>query len=330
MSNNIEVAYINSFKGGVDQAFQQTMSLFRDKVETGTQSSEFDFEDRIGIADDVRVVTTRYGTNPMMDVPHDRRRTHIKDFEWGKPIDEKDLIRVASDPSHAYTQAGLAAHKRNMDDKIIAGLTGTAYTGKEGDTPITFVGTNSGKITVGAVSNQANHLTANSRYAITAGNVEGIDIAKNYTGGSAADSGLTLAKLKAVKSTFMGTLAINDQASFPIINAMIGRAQWENLLSINEIINGDFSLRRRLENLEVTEWGGFRFHLTERLPEVDTGVRGCLFFLPKAGKLKVGTEITANMWRLPDRKNIPYIYIKACYDFTRFWGECTARVRCVE
>lgn len=331
MSNQIETHYINAFKSGIETAFQQTESLFRSFVETGNQSAEFDFEDRVGIADDVTEVTTRYGVNPIMDVPHDRRRTHIRDFEWGKPIDPKDLIRVATDPTNVYTQSGLSAHRRKMDDRIIAGLTATAYTGKEGENAVNFVGTTSGKVTVGAVSNQAGHIAADSRYAITAGLNEGIDIAKNYTGGAAADAGLTIAKLKAVKTTMMATMAITDQRQFPTINAFLGRKQWEDLLSIEEIVNGDYNVTKgRLERLEVTEWGGFRFMLSERLPAIEAGVRSCLFFMPKAGKLKIGTDITADMWRLPDRKNIPYVYIKACYDFTRFWGECTARVRCVE
>jgi hypothetical protein len=332
MSNQIETHYVNSFKSGIETAFQQTESLFRSFVETGNQTSEYDFEDRVGIADDVNEVATRFGVNPIMDVPHDRRRTHIKDFEWGKPIDPKDLVRVATDPTSAYNMAGMAAHKRKMDDRIIAGLTATAYTGKEGDTAIAFVGTNSGVVTVGAVSNPAgNIVAASNRYTVTAGNYEGIDVAKNYTGTTPADGGLTLAKLKAVKSTMMGTLAITDQRQFPVINAFLGRRQWEDLLGIAEITNGDYNVTKgRLERLEVTEWGGFRFMLSERLPLIDTNARGCLFFMPKAGKLKISTDITADMWKLPERKNIPYIYIKACYDFTRFWGECTARVRCVE
>lgn len=331
MSNQIETHYINMFRSGIATAFQQTESLFRNFVETGSQTAEFDFEDRVGIADDVAEVNTRYGVNPIMDVPHDRRRTHIRDFEWGKPIDPKDLIRVATDPTNVYTQAGLAAHKRKMDDRIIAGLVAPAYTGKEGENAVNFVGTTSGKITVGAVSNQAGHIVADSRYAVTAGLNEGIDIAKNYTGAAAADAGLTIAKLKAIKSTMMATLAITDQTQFPTINAFLGRKQWDDLLGINEIVNGDYNVTKgRLERLEVTEWGGFRFMLSERLPLVEAGVRGCLFFMPKSGKLKIGTDITADMWKLPDRKNIPYVYIKACYDFTRFWGECTARVRCVE
>jgi hypothetical protein len=261
----------------------------------------------------------------MNDVPHDRRRTALRDWDWGKPIDEKDLIRVATDPTNAYTQAGMAAANRKMDDVIIAGLTAPAYTGKEGENPVTFVGTTSAKVTVGAVSNQAGHIVTDSRYAVTAGLVEGIDVNSSF---GAATSGLTLAKLKVVKETMMGTLAF-DQREVPMINAFIGRRQWDNLLGINEVINNDFTTKGRLERLEVTEWGGFRFHISERLTKTGND-RNCMFFMPKAGKLKFSQDITANMWRLPDRKNIPYIYIKMGFGMTRMWGECLARVACTE
>lgn len=329
MSNEIEKSFINAFKGGVTQAFQQTVSKFRDVVETGSQSAEFEFEDRIGLADDVNEVNTRYGVNPMNDVPHDRRRTNLRDFDWGKPIDEKDLVRVATDPTNAYMEAGMSAHKRKMDSVIIAGLTAPVFTGKEGENTVNFVGTTSGKVTVGAVSNQAGHIVADSRYAVTAGLNEGIDVAVDYTGGTAANSGLTLAKLKVIKETMLGTLAAESQDSLPVINAFISRRQWSDLLGINEIINNDYATKGALERLEVVNWGGFSFRLSERLVKSGNN-RQCLFFMPRAGKLKFSSDITANMWRLPDRKNIPYIYIKAGYGFTRMWGECLARVQCLE
>lgn len=325
MSNEIEKAYVNAFKGGVEQAYQQLQSKFRSVVETGTQTSEFDFEDRIGIADDVQEVTTRYGSNPANEVPHDRRRTSLRDFDWGKYVDEKDLLRVATDPSHAYNQAGMAAHNRNVDRTIITGLTAPVYTGKEGETQVTFVGTTASKVTVGAVSNQGGAIVADSRYAVTAGSVEGIDV---NVGFGAGNSGLTLAKLKVVKETMLGTM-FAEQDGMPIINAFIGRRQWNDLLGITEIVNQDYATRNRLERLEVTEWGGFRFIISELLP-VASSTRSCMFFMPRAGKLKLSQEITASMWRVTEKKNIPYMYIKAGYGFTRMWGESLAKVGCYE
>jgi hypothetical protein len=141
-SNEIEKAYINSFKAGFEQAFQQSTSKMRPYVETVRQASEFDYYDRIGLADDMNLVTTRYGDNPMSEIPHDRRRIGLADYDQGKAIDEKDLIRVATDPTSAYMSALVAAGNRKIDDLIIAGLTATAYTGKAGGTQVNFATNN--------------------------------------------------------------------------------------------------------------------------------------------------------------------------------------------
>ncbi len=298
----------------------------RPYVETERQSAEFEYYDRVGLADDFQQVTTRYGDNPMSEIPHDRRRIGLGDWDQGKPIDEKDLIRVATDPTNAYTQAILAAGNRKIDDLIIAGLTADAYTGKAGATTISFVGTNSGKVTVGAVSDQQTRIIAGTYAARTSGNYEGIDIAKDYTGTTAADSGISLVKLKAVRTTMLKLDAIGQDE---ILNCFISAKQFEQLLGITEIINSDYAVRKSLAEGSVTTFMGFRFIHCERLP-LSSGVRSCFVFKPQALKLAISSDITATMWRLPDKKNIPYIYAKFGLGTTRMWGETLARVQCTE
>ena len=115
----IETSYKNMFKEGFEQAFQQSNSRLRPYVEVESQASEFDYYDRVGLADDMSEDTQRYGDNPVNEIPHDRRRIGLRDFELGKPIDEKDLIRVVSDPTNAYTTAMVASAHRKVDDLII-------------------------------------------------------------------------------------------------------------------------------------------------------------------------------------------------------------------
>ena len=324
----IEKNYRNGFKGGVELAYQQLQSQFRSLVDVTNQDGEFDFYDRIGIADDMVEDNTTASTNVDMGISHDRRRIATRPFKWGKYIDEKLIAPVATDPSNAYTQAAKGAANRRIDDLIITGLTGTAYIGKSGETSVSFVGTTSGKITVGAISNQAGNIVAGTYAALTSGNYEGIDVAKDFTGAAAADAGLTLAKLKALKETMLGTMAV-DQKDFPLINMFIGRRQWSNLLGITEIVNSDYAMKQRLESLSVTEWGGFRFVLSERLT-VASGVRSCLAFIPRSFKLAFRKDVTADMWRDSHRDNTPYLSVKMDLGGTRMYGESTARVQCVE
>lgn len=326
MSNQIETAYINSFKAGFAQAFQQRMSKLRPYVDIRQQASEFDFYDRIGLADPMQEVTSRYGKNPMNDVPHDRRRVGLRDWDWGKPIDEKDLIRVATDPTSAYMQAAVASANRKVDDLIIGGWASPAFTDKVGNTQVTFVGTTADKITVGAVSNTENRISTAGDYTLTAGNVEGIDVAVDYGTDPSADVGLTLAKLKAVRTTMMKMESI-DQDS--VLNCFITSAQVNDLLGIDEVINSDYAVRKALAEGNVTTFMGFRFIQTERLP-IASGERECWVTLPKALILSVSTDIQADMWRLTERKNIPYIYVKMGMGTSRMWGEIAAKIRCAE
>lgn len=330
-SNAIETAYINNFRAGFAQAYQQSTSRFRPFVEIESQRSEFDYYDRVGVADPMQEVTTRYGVNPFNEVPHDRRRIGMRDWDWGKAIDEKDLIRVATDPTNAYTQAGVMSANRKIDQIIMDYMFAPAFTGKAGEKVINYVGSTPGKISVGEVSNTAGFIRTDSMFELVKGDVEGIDIAPDYDGTNTTvgtNTGLTIAKLKAIREAMMGTMAITQDTKVPIF---IGRRQWDNLLATPEIINSLFALRKALAEGTVTTYLGFDFHIVENLPfDEATGVRQVVAFLPKAFKLAIGHDMGANMWRLPDRKMIPYIYIKMTMGGSRMWGENIARIGCKE
>jgi len=311
----ISTAYKNMFREGFEQAFQQMSSRLRPYVEQETQSSEFDYYDRVGLADDMSEDTTRYGDNPVNEIPHDRRRIGLNDYEMGKPIDEKDLLRVVSDPSNAYTTAMVASAHRKVDDLIITGLTDVVYTGKAGATSVLFASANSGKITVGAISNENGHIVTAGKYQLEAG-TEGINIAEDYTGAAASSTGLTVEKMRAVRQTMLRLESVTQDT---VVNAFVSSQQISDLLNQDKLINLDYSSRARLEEGKITEWGGFRFIHSERLPKAGD-VRTCFFTLPRAYKLAIGKDIQVDIWRLSGQKNIPYIYIKLAMGGSRMWG----------
>lgn len=325
MSNEIEKAYINSFKAGFAQAFQQTTSKFRPYVEIERQASEFDYYDRIGLADDMATVTSRYGDNPMSEITHDRRRIGLADYDQGKAIDEKDLVRVAMDPTSAYMQALVASANRKFDDLVISTLTATAYTGKAGATTVAFATNNADDVTIGAVSDPGNNYTATTYYNREA-STEGIDVDYRFTGTTGASSGLTLKKLKAVRTAMLRLQAIDQDE---ILNCFVSAKQLEDLLGITEVINSDYAVRKSLAEGNVTTFMGFRFIHSERLP-LASGIRSCFVFKPRAIKMSISQEISADIWRLPAKKNIPYIYVKMGLGGSRMWGENLARIGCAE
>ena len=342
----INTAYVEAFKAGFEQAYQQTESKLQPYFEQETQNEEFQYFDRIGIAEAMSEDATRFGDNPNSDIAHDRRRIGLKDYELGKYVDEKDLKRVLTDPMNAYTQALLASGKRKIDDIIIDKIFGEAYTGRSGGTTVDFSRdadtTRDTNITIGALSkNDANPVTATydastkkNGIDIVTGNKEGFSIGANYDEtdtGSTAPLGLTLEKLKAARRTMLRLEAINQD---DVVNCFLTSTQFNDLLSIEQIINSDFAVRKALAEGSVTTFMGFRFIQTERLGLNSDGTnndeRRVIVCTPRALKLSVGSALKGDMWRVPAKKNIPYIYFKLAAEASRMWGEVTGEIRCVE
>lgn len=340
-ASSIETHYVNQFKAGIEQAFQQTESVFEPYLQKDSQKSEYQYWDRIGEAEDMIEDTTRYGDNPISEIDFDRRRIGLRDFELGKPIDEKDLKRVAEDPQNAYTQALLASTKRKKDDFFLEQYFGNAHTGKKGDTTISFVkGVNdadSHNIVVGATSNGSSNkvLTpdvdgANSIISVGGAGTEGISVGSQFAGfgqtALTAGSGLTIEKLKGLRTTMLQLEAMDQDA---ILNCFITARQFEDLLNEDKIINSDYAVRKSLAEGKVTSFMGYRFIHSERLPLVGSE-RRCVVALPRAYKMTIGADTAGDMWRLTGKKKIPYIYFKLCMGGSRMWGENAAEIRCAE
>ncbi len=346
--NNIETSYVAQFREGFEQAFQQTESKLQPYFEQESQNSEYQYFDRVGVAEAMQDNTTRIGNNPNSEITHDRRRIGLKDYELGKYVDEKDLKRVITDPMNAYTQALLASGKRKIDDIIVDKIYGSAFTGKNGTTEIKFVGggdDNTGtdgvvdvgntKITVGTLTTGAGQAVNGGDLITTVGDfvvdtkeagstdTEGFCVGGSY---AAANSGLTLAKLRAVRQTMLRLNAIDQDET---VNLFCSAKQIDDLLGITEVVSSDFAVRKALVEGTVTTFLGFRFIQTERLPLVGDE-RRCLVATPKALKMSIGEGLKGDMWRDPSKKNAPYIYYKLCADATRMWGEVTGEIRCTE
>lgn len=335
--NFIEAAYYDSFRAGFEQAYQQTESKLQPYFESETQSSEFQFFDRIGEAAAMTEDTGRYEVNPQSEIENNRRRLGLKDYELGKYVDEKDLKRVLTDPMNAYTQAMLASGKRKIDDIIIDNYFGTANTGKSGGTAITYVQASTAEgqkeISVGGNNlGSSNPVAASDIYSVGSATTEGVSVGSQYDGTASGTTptGLTLAKLKGIRATMQRLEAIDQDT---VLNAFVTHKQLEDLLGIEEVINSDYAVRKSLAEGNVTTFMGFRFILTERLT-LSTGSaadeRRCIVSVPKALKMSVGTALKGDIWRDTSKKNIPYLYFKLCADASRMWGEVAGEIRCVE
>ena len=337
--NFIEKSYVAAFREGFEQAFQQTESKLQPYFESETQNSEYQYFDRIGVAEEMQDNDARFEANPNSAIDHDRRRIGLKDYELGKYIDDKDLKRVATDPMNAYTQALLASGNRKIDDIIIAGLTGDAVTGKNGTVTKTFTATADAdaKINVGADTIGAGQAVGGGNLISTAGvfnvdstsNSEGFSVGSSYDGSASgtAGLGLTLATLRAARITMLKLNAIDQDE---VINCFVTSKQIDDLLGITEVVSSDFAVRKALVEGTVVTFMGFRFIVCERLLASAGGERRCIVATPKALKLSIGEGLKGDMWRDPSKKNIPYLYYKLSTDAVRMWGEVTGEIRCVE
>lgn len=325
----INDAYVQAYKAGFEQAFQQSESKLQPYFEQESQNEEFQYFDRVGVAEAMTEDATRYGDNPNSEIAHDRRRIGLKDYELGKYVDEKDLKRVLTDPMNAYTQALLASGKRKIDDIIIDKFFGEAYVGKAGGTTRTFaegvIDENRSNIVVGGKS--AGDITAAGDYVVAGGETEGFSVGGDF---GTASSGLTLAKLRAARRTMLRLHAIDQDE---IVNCFVSAKQLDDLLGITEVVSSDFAVRKSLAEGSVTTFMGFRFIHTERLPlssGSDGDERRCIIATSKALKLSVGTALKGDVWRVPAKKNIPYVYFKLCAEASRMWGEVSGEIRCNE
>lgn len=331
----IEEAYVRQFQEGFEKAYQQEQSIFDPLVERDTQSSEFKSWQRIGTAEEMTEDTTRYGDNPVSEIPHDNRRISLRHFELGKYIDPKDLMKVVSDPSNGYTQELLKSGKRKRDDFIIEKYFADAYTGKEGAVNISYTrppdGENDIHIQVGALSaGHSNPITTAGRYELTGATTEGVSVGANFDGAGGTASGLTIEKLKALRTAMLRIEAIQQDDILPMVMTSY---QFEDLLGQDEVINADYSVRKNLAEGNVTTFMGYRFILSERLL-LSSGAGGderrCMVFTPKALKLTIGEDLKGDMWKDPSKKNIPYMYFKQCIGASRMWGEVAGEIRCLE
>ena len=295
MSNQIETALVQTYRSNIEIQFQQKGSRLRNTVRVESQKSEFDFYDRIGPVDAVEI-NSRHSDTPLLETPHTRRRVGMRDFDWADMIDRPDKIRMLADPTSSYTQNAVYALGRKVDDVIMEAAVGPAFTGKTGST-------NTGDLP--------------SSQIIPANYVEG---------GAAANSNLTIGKLRRARYLLDSAEAIDDGDS---LTCVISASQIQSLLRTTEVTSSDYNTVRALVNGEINSFMGFNFVRTERLP-VTGDVRDCLIYPKSAITLAMGTDINVDVGTRRDKRNNTQIYVCASFGAVRMWEEKVLVVQCDE
>lgn len=296
MTTQITTAFVNGYRGVITQLVQQHGSILRPFVRQESQNSEKEFFDRVGETN-VAEYLSRYADSPLISTPHDRRMVTLRQWHWGELIDNFDKLKMLTDPTSIYNQNAKDAAGRQIDDLIIEAALGTAYSGKEGTTPVSFPGGSTNQVDVNYVDS-----------------------------GSPANSGLTVAKLRQARKLIRKNTKNSD---FPL-NIAVGAEQIDDLLKETTVTSADFNTVKPLMNGDVTRFLGFNIIPTERLPVDGSGYRRIIAWAQPHLMLSTGADIMVNIAPRADKSFNMYTYLRFAFGATRMEEAGVIEVKCAE
>jgi hypothetical protein len=294
MSIQITTAFVQQYRANVDHLVQQKGSRLRPLVRAESQQAEFEFYDRIG-ATTAQEVTGRHQDTPLINVPHDRRRVSLRDFDWADLIDRPDRIRMLIDPTSPYSQNAAFALGRKMDEIILDAAFGSVYTGKTGGTTVTFP------------SSQ--------------------QIAVDYVeSGAATNSGLTIGKLRKAKEIMDRNEVDPTERRYIALTAK----QVTDLLKTTEVTNADYNTVKALVAGEINTFMGFEFVRTELVRSNASSHRRVCAWAQSGLLIAVGSDITVDIGPRRDKRNSTQVYVSASFGATRMEEEKVVEIICAE
>jgi Phage capsid protein len=230
----------------------------------------------------------RNSDTPLLSVPTDRRWIYPNDYEAADLIDQQDKLRTIDQVDNPYVEVGRLAVARAVDDEILLATFGTAQTGKNGATSTAFPGSQS--------------------------------VAANY--GAAANTGLTVAKIRKVRQLLMSAGA--DYMNDPIF-AAITTLDHDSMLAETQIINSDyFGGMPAVADGIVSKFLGINFIIVEFTDTVYSaqatmggGTRQVPFWLKSGMQLGIWGDLSARIDERPDKSYATQWYTKVTCGSTR-------------
>ena len=281
MSSQVDTAYVYQYRNNVSMLVQQKGSRLRPFVRVEPQNSEFEFYDRIGATDAVEI-TGRHQDTPLVSTPHDRRRVSLRDYDWADLIDRQDKLRMLIDPTSAYAMNAVFAMGRKMDDAIIGAAFDTAYSGKTGQTTVSFPAAN--------------------------------QVAVNYVeSGSAANGNLTIGKIRRAKEILDAYDNDPDEARIMTCTAN----SLHSLLRNIEITSQDYNVVKALVEGKVDTFMGFKFVRTQRLLTDGSGYRRHIAWVQSKLLLAVSQDPMVDVGPRRDKRNSMQVYVTMGIGATR-------------
>ena len=295
MADNIASVYAVQYGTNISLLLQQKGSKLRGAVQTGSyKGKQSEVVTQYG-ATSARAVSTRYQPIVPVNTPNDRRWVFPEDYDWADLIDNFDKLRLLADPQSAYSQNGLYAMGRAIDDVIISAFYGTAKTGEAGGTSTTF-----------PTSTQ--------------------QVAVNYA--ASGNVGLTVDKLREARRILMENEV--DLDAEPVYCA-ISAEQHDDLLGQIQVTSDDFNAGMPvLQDGKVSRFLGINFVHTERLP-TSSNHRRCPVWVPSGMHLGMWNDVMSNVTQRRDLSSHPYqVYLMGTFGATRTEEKKVVDILCAE
>lgn len=311
----IELWRVKEYEKNVYIRCQQKDSRLAAFAIQTTQHSKLKAFDILGKTEAVERVD-RYGDTPNIEVPHNRRAVVLKDYDWGKLIDDMDVLRTLNDPTNPYVQIMGNAFMRKKDKIFIAAALGVAREGEEGDSLVALP--------------DAQRIAPFTGSALTNLNVEALRHLKYKF--DAADVDPDMVKHLAVSPS-----------------------QIRALLAQTEVTNADYNTVKALVEGKIDSFMGFKFHVSNLLPTVgdnsfetdvvksfsvttgecgsgtsSSGFRRCIAWVEDGLRMSTGAGFSAEISKRADKKNIPQIYGKMAMGGVRMEDVKVIEVNCKE
>ena len=290
MSTEVNKAFAQKFRDTFTHLVQQKGSRLRDFVRVNADVvGKYDHFDRIG-STSAQKITSRHSDTPLISTPHSRRRVSMDDYNWADLIDKADKVRMLADPSSDYMKAGVWAMGRQMDDIIIAAMSGNAVSIDEDD----------------ASSNVA--LPAAQKIAVS------------------GTTDMNITKLRQAKKILDASDVDPDLPRHIVMKSN----QFFDLLNDEQITSADYNTVRALVAGEIDTYMGFKFHRSERLATDGSGDTLCLAWIPDGIGLSMGMDVKTEISERSDKNYSTQVYAQMCLGAVRIEDEKVVEIACTD
>lgn len=298
-ANTIPDHYQTEFATNFDHGIQQRMSRLKETAQTDTIVGKEKRYNRLE-ASEWRPITVRKGvTTPQAEETALRwvRLVGYDNVHWKDEFDD-DLLGDIVLPNSELMMNHVAGYGRLLDRVLLEAALGDAYTGATG-------------------------VTATPLPTSNTTNVVDVDYVES---GSAANSGMTVAKLRRAKYFLDNNLDPEDDNEVRTI-AMRAK-QFDDLLRTTEVTSSDYNSVKALVNGQIDTFLGFKFKRTKQVAvNSSTDVASCVAYTRSAMRVVNGRN--KSKLSILDSQNEVIQARSACLlGAVRYWEEGVIKIQC--